>query len=83
MDDMTVTFQAGGTNTVMEDYGDPEALRSAVNALPAGQREAIEMLKLREMSLKEASAVSGMSIVALKVATHRAMTALRRLMKDS
>jgi RNA polymerase sigma-70 factor (ECF subfamily) len=83
MDDMAVTFQAGGTNTVMEDYGDPEALRSAVNALPAGQREAIEMLKLREMSLKEASAVSGMSIVALKVATHRAMTALRRLMKDS
>jgi len=81
--DMEVTFQTASTNMVMEDYGDPEALRSAVNSLPAGQREAIEMLKLREMSLKEASAASGVSIVALKVATHRAMNALRKLMKDS
>ncbi len=83
MDEMAVTFQAASTNTVLEDYGDPEALRSAVSALPAGQREAIEMLKLREMSLKEASAASGMSIGALKVATHRAMTALRNILKDS
>ena len=83
VDDMTVTFQAGGTNKVLEDYGDPDALRTAVNALPAGQREAIEMLKLREMSLREASAASGMSIGALKVATHRAMAALRKLLKDS
>jgi RNA polymerase sigma-70 factor (ECF subfamily) len=67
----------------LEDYGDPDALRTAVNALPAGQREAIEMLKLREMSLREASAASGMSIGALKVATHRAMAALRKLLKDS
>jgi RNA polymerase sigma-70 factor (ECF subfamily) len=83
VDDMTVTFQAGSTNKVLEDYGDPDALRTAVNALPAGQREAIEMLKLREMSLREASAASGMSIGALKVATHRAMAALRKLLKDS
>ncbi len=36
-----------------------------------------ELLKFREMSLKEASSVSGMSIGALKVATHRATRALR------
>jgi RNA polymerase sigma factor (sigma-70 family) len=83
VDDMTVTFQASNSNTVTEDYGDPDALRTAVNALPAGQREAIEMLKLREMSLREASAASGMSISALKVATHRAMASLRKLLKDS
>jgi RNA polymerase sigma-70 factor (ECF subfamily) len=36
------------------------------------------LLKLQELSLKEASAVSGLSIGALKVATHRAMASLRR-----
>jgi RNA polymerase sigma factor (sigma-70 family) len=82
IDQMAVTFVADSTNTTAEVYGDPEALKQALRALPAGQREAIEMLKLREMSLKEASAASGMSIGALKVATHRAMSALRKLLKD-
>jgi len=39
------------------------------------------MLKLNEMSLKEASKASGRSIVALKVATHRAIKNLRHLLK--
>ena len=41
------------------------------------------MLKLREMSLEEAAAASGTSVGALKVATHRAMDALRRKLKKS
>jgi len=53
------------------------ALREALERLPHGQREAIRLLKLQEMSLKEAAAVSGMSVAALKVATHRAMKNLR------
>jgi RNA polymerase sigma-70 factor (ECF subfamily) len=52
----------------------------AINQLPIGQRQAIELLKLREMSLKEAAATTGMSIAALKVATHRALKALRKLL---
>jgi RNA polymerase sigma factor (sigma-70 family) len=60
-----------------DGYGDPEALRQAIKTLPKGQRTAIELLKLREMSLKEASAVSGMSISALKVSVHRAIKTLR------
>ena len=53
-------------------------------ALSPGQRDAIEMLKLREMSLKEAAAASGTSIGALKVSVHRAMATLRRaLIKES
>ena len=59
------------------EYGDPEALRQAVNRLPAGQRTAIKLLKLRELSLKEAADVSGMSMSALKVAAHRAIKRLR------
>ena len=47
-----------------------EALQRGHRTLPPDQRQAIKMLKLNEMSLKEAAAVSGRSIAALKVATH-------------
>jgi RNA polymerase sigma-70 factor (ECF subfamily) len=53
-------------------------VRAAVAELPAGQRQAIELLKLEELSLAEASAQTGSSVTALKVATHRAIGALRR-----
>jgi RNA polymerase sigma-70 factor (ECF subfamily) len=69
------------TNTV-GSFGHADALRQAVAALPRGQRLAIELLKLRELSLKEAAAASGMSIAALKVASHRATRALRLMLKE-
>jgi RNA polymerase sigma-70 factor (ECF subfamily) len=78
LEDADETFLAVEPNMSTEGYGDPEALRLAVRALPRVQRQAIEMLKLREMSLKEAAAASGMSIAALKVAVHRGMHALRK-----
>lgn len=53
------------------------ALHAAIERLPQRQRDAIRLLKLRELSLKEAAAVSGMSVAALKVAAHRAMKSLR------
>lgn len=59
---------------------DRPALSGAIASLPASQREAIVLLKLREMSLKEAAAMSGMTIPSLKVATHRAIRNLRKLM---
>ena len=60
-----------------------EGLRHAIARLPPKQRAAIELLKLREMTLKEASAVTGMSIPALKVTTHRAIRNLRGLLAPS
>ena len=53
-------------------------LRDAVQDLPQSQRTALGLTKLQDMSLQEASARSGMSIGAIKVATHRAMQTLRR-----
>lgn len=53
-------------------------IRAAVAELSPGQRQAIELLKLQELSLAEASARTGQSVTALKVATHRAIAALRR-----
>ena len=71
------TFAAEETNYQGDGVGDPEALRRAIAGLPKGQRRAIEMLKLGEMTLREASEASGTSISALKVACHRAVKALR------
>jgi RNA polymerase sigma-70 factor (ECF subfamily) len=68
LDDLAVTFSDRETNRQGGSYRDPEAPRQAVKVLPRGQREAIEMLKLREMSLKEAAARSGMSVGALNTA---------------
>jgi len=73
-----VTFSDPPANTEAEVFGDPEALQRAIRELPEGQRQAIEMLKIREMSLKEAAVKSGASVGALKVSVHRAMTALHK-----
>ena len=53
-------------------------LRDAVQDLPESQRTALGLTKLQDLTLQEASARSGMSVGALKVATHRAVQTLRR-----
>ena len=81
--DLAVTFSDEGANTSTGGYGDERALAQAIQALPRAQRTAIELLKLREMSLRETAAATGTSVGALKVATHRAIIALRRaLLKE-
>jgi RNA polymerase sigma factor (sigma-70 family) len=75
-----VTFAAGHTNTTVEAYADSQVLEQAISALPPIQRDAIRMLKLGEMSLKEAADASNTTVGALKVATHRAMAALRKML---
>ncbi|WPB87178.1 sigma-70 family RNA polymerase sigma factor [Sediminicoccus rosea] len=57
---------------------DAADLRTAVGQLPASQRTALQLTKIEALSLAEASARSGMSMGALKVATHRAIQSLRR-----
>lgn len=65
------------------DEAAPDAgmLAELIECLPAGQRDAVRMLKLEEMSLQEAAAASGMSVAALKTATHRALKSLRKLIE--
>jgi RNA polymerase sigma-70 factor (ECF subfamily) len=72
------TFSDPGANH-QETTSTARILEQAIEHLPHGQREAIRLLKLQEMSLKEASTASGMSVAALKVATHRAMKSLRKI----
>lgn len=86
VDEYPETFLSDETNTSPEDdlvFALGDELNRALDALPPGQRTAVELLKLREMSLKEASDVSGMSVAALKVAMHRALKSLRAEMAPS
>jgi RNA polymerase sigma factor (sigma-70 family) len=77
-----------------ETYADPGANREDAGvasrtiaallvALPLRQREALELVKVKEMSMQEASTVSGQSVGALKVNVHRAIKALRARLQGS
>jgi len=73
-----VTFVTEEAN-LSETADDARRLRGAISNLPRGQRQAVELLRLKELSLKEAAAESRQSEAALKVAMHRALKRLRRL----
>ena len=73
------TFSAADTN-LQEAGVDARELREAVERVAAGERATSKLLKLQEMSLQKAAAASGLSIAALKVATHRALKGLRKLL---
>lgn len=61
---------------------DGHHLQAAVETLPPAQQKALRLVKLQEMTLKDASHASGMSVVALKVNVHRALKNLQRLFSD-
>ena len=75
------TFPDPQANRGVEVYAATEGLNEAISGLPQQQREAVELLKLRELSLAEASQVSGRSVAALKVNVHRAIKSLRHRLK--
>lgn len=77
IDDFGETLASPGANTGEARVAAAE-LRAAVAALPQAQRTALRLAKLEDLSLAEASTRSGMSVGALKVATHRAVKALRQ-----
>jgi len=74
------TFADPAANKAQEVYVAVDGLGEAIAALPPQQREAVELLKLREMSLAEASLATGRSVAALKVNVHRAIKSLRKRM---
>lgn len=72
------TFADPRANGEIRAGEDSARLGAAIAALPAGQRQAVELLRLKELSLAEAALQSGQSVGALKVSLHRAIGALRR-----
>jgi RNA polymerase sigma factor (sigma-70 family) len=78
------TFSPDAANFHLEDTSaDQAALHAAIATLAPDQRVAINLTKLKEMSLKEAALASGRSVSALKVATHRAIKSLRKRLRQS
>lgn len=75
------TFADPRANKEKEGRDATSTLGRALRGLPPGQREALELVKLRELSLAEASRQSGKSVGALKVNVHRALKALRTRLK--
>ncbi len=71
------TFADPAANKELDAGDAAQALAAMIAALPPAQREALELVKVKEMSLLEASQVSGQTVGALKVSVHRAIKALR------
>ena len=61
-----------------EATGAADSVSRMIGELTPKQKEALELVKLKEMSMAEASAASGQSVAALKVNVHRAMKRLQR-----
>jgi RNA polymerase sigma-70 factor (ECF subfamily) len=77
-----VTLSTPGANLGEADWN-KRVLEDAIERLPPGQRDAVRLLKLQELSLQQAALASGMSVAALKVAMHRAMKNLRKMLTNS
>jgi RNA polymerase sigma-70 factor (ECF subfamily) len=75
------TFSDPASNLDRDDHLATAELNEALAKLPPDQRQAVTLLKLNELSLKEAATASGRSVASLKVATHRAIKRLRELLK--
>jgi len=78
VDILPETFRGDETKNEQEGRDNQAAVRHALASLTGGQREAVELLKLQGLSLNEASAITGKSVVALKINVHRGLKALRR-----
>ncbi|MGH8260425.1 MAG: sigma-70 family RNA polymerase sigma factor [Steroidobacteraceae bacterium] len=76
------TFADPAANNDMESVGAVDEIGELLERLPPRQREALETVKLRQMSLAEASTASGQSVSALKVNVHRALRALRAAIQE-
>lgn len=75
-----VELEVASTAAVVREDIDVDAIRAAVAALPARQREVIESLKFEDQSVREVAGRLKMSESAVKVTAHRGYRALRRLL---
>ena len=72
------TFVDSAVKSGQEHSDDQDSIRNAMASLSEAQREAIDLLKLQGLSLQEAAAITGKSVVSLKVSVHRAVKSMRQ-----
>jgi RNA polymerase sigma-70 factor (ECF subfamily) len=83
VDDWTEIGAAEPSTSYAERYGDQEALRKAISRLSPLQQKAIELFKLRELTVKEAATAMGTTPGALRVSVHRGIKSLRASLGDA
>jgi len=81
VDVLPETFSGEETKSFEQVSDDQDSIRAALTNLPAGQRQAIELMKLQGLSLQEASEKTGKSVASLKVTVHRAVKAMREVLR--
>ena len=78
-----ISLEADGVAEPSVDPVDPDAARlspdlaEGLAALPDNQREAVELIHVRGLSVAEAAQEAGVSVSALKVRAHRGYKAMR------
>jgi RNA polymerase sigma-70 factor (ECF subfamily) len=82
IDDLPVTSAALATNDTQDRDVDTRSMMTALRGLGERDQLVLNLLKVRQLSLREAAAQTGMSVVVLKVATFRAMQRLKKAMKE-
>lgn len=63
------------------EYGAERDVLSLLNKIPAAQADVIRLVKLQQLSLKEASDQTGHSVPSIKVMIHRGMKKLQKAAK--
>ena len=76
----TETLPEPAAGSLRDPEIDVDAIRAAVAALPARQREVIEGLKFQDESVRDVAARMQMTESAVKVTAHRGYRVLRRLL---
>ncbi len=71
------TFADEPANDAVDDEEQRVILHAAMATLPPRQREALDLVKMRELSVAEAAERSGQSPGSIKVNVHRAIKSLR------
>ncbi len=77
---MPETFAGATTNVEQHSVEVADELLHAISLLPQAQQEAVNLVKVRGLSLKEASDQTGRSVTALKVSVHRALKSMRKIL---
>lgn len=75
--ELAETFCDVATNTNADTVVNLMSVRKAMKGLTPAEYQAVELLRLREMTLAEAAEASGSTVAALKVAIHRAMLKMK------
>ncbi|WP_209425254.1 sigma-70 family RNA polymerase sigma factor [Pararhodobacter sp. SW119] len=75
--DLAEVFSTTPGQTHAEGVVNLMSVRRAMDGLTSGERDAFELVRLRQMSLAEAATKRGSTVGAMKVAVHRATLKLR------